>query len=179
MKQLIKLKHWQLFLLTWGIPLTINIYSFFDTSILFKAFPIILSAFFFGILSWVWSIGTGLHKKLPEGIKLKLWPFRLCIFIPILYMILILLFSINTEVFEGPNGYGKQMGITLLPIIVIIHFVSMALLFLGLRFAAKTLKTIEMGRLAHFTEYSRELFLIWFSPIGIWILQPRLNKLAS
>jgi hypothetical protein len=179
MKHLIKLKHWQLFLLTWGIPLIINIYSFFDTSVLFKAFPIILGLFIFGMLGWVWSIGTGLHKKLPEGIKLKLWPFRLFIFIPILYIIFILLFSINTEVFDGPNGSGKQIGITLLPVIVIIHLISMILLFLGLRFAAKTLKTIEMGRLAHFTEYSQELFLLWFSPIGIWILQPRLNKLAS
>jgi hypothetical protein len=33
--------------------------------------------------------------------------------------------------------------------------------------------------LAKFSDYSGEFFLIWFSPIGYWILQPRLNKLTD
>jgi hypothetical protein len=46
-------------------------------------------------------------------------------------------------------------------------------------FAAKTLKTIELERKAKFPEYAGEFMLIWFSVIGYWILQPRINKLIK
>jgi hypothetical protein len=46
-------------------------------------------------------------------------------------------------------------------------------------FAAKTLKTIELGRLAKINEYAVEAFLIWMVPLGVWFIQPRLNELAD
>ena len=64
-------------------------------------------------------------------------------------------------------------------IVAIIHFASMVCILLGLRFAAQTLRSVELGRLAKFSDYATEFFLIWFSPIGFWILQPRLNKLIE
>jgi hypothetical protein len=44
---------------------------------------------------------------------------------------------------------------------------------------AQTLRSVELGRLANFSDYAIEFFLIWFSPVGFWILQPRLNKLME
>ena len=45
-------------------------------------------------------------------------------------------------------------------------------------YAARTLKTIELGRLAKIDEYAGEAFLIWMVPVGVWFIQPRLNKLS-
>ena len=46
-------------------------------------------------------------------------------------------------------------------------------------FAAKTLKTIELNKEFKFKELSRVFFLILFLPIGIWFIQPRINKIYS
>jgi hypothetical protein len=46
-------------------------------------------------------------------------------------------------------------------------------------FAAKTLKTVELKREATFSDFVGEFFLIWFNFIGIWILQPKINKIIQ
>ena len=42
---------------------------------------------------------------------------------------------------------------------------------------AKALKTVEWQKPVTFSDFAGEFFLIWFFPIGIWIIQPRINKL--
>jgi len=64
-------------------------------------------------------------------------------------------------------------------VIVPLHLLSMFIIFWGVRFAAKTLKSVELGRMAKFGDYAGDFFLIWFSIIGYWILQPRLNELMK
>jgi hypothetical protein len=46
-------------------------------------------------------------------------------------------------------------------------------------FTARTYKTVELQRKVIFAEFSKEFALIFFLPIGIWILQPMINKLAE
>lgn len=46
-------------------------------------------------------------------------------------------------------------------------------------FIAKTIKTAELQRDVKFSEYVGEFFLVWFYPIGVWILQPTINKLVA
>ena len=78
------------------------------------------------------------------------------------------------------NGSGDSTNMAVAGIaIVILHLLSMVFIFMGLRFAAKTMKTVELGRVAKFGDYVGEFFLIWFSFIGYWVLQPRLNKLIG
>jgi hypothetical protein len=50
-------------------------------------------------------------------------------------------------------------------------------MFYCLYFNAKVLKAVELQKPVTFSEFAGEFFLIWFFPIGIWIIQPRLNKL--
>ncbi|WP_162051329.1 hypothetical protein [Pontibacter pamirensis] len=76
------------------------------------------------------------------------------------------------------DGSGDNVAVAGIAIVVL-HLLSMVFIFMGLRFAAKTMKTVELGRVAKFGDYVGELFLIWFSIIGYWVLQPRLNKLIK
>ncbi len=79
----------------------------------------------------------------------------------------------RSELMEGVNPAA------IAGIIVPLHLFSMFIIFWGIRFAAKTLKSVELGRMAKFGDYAGEFFLIWFSIIGYWVLQPRLNEFVK
>jgi hypothetical protein len=44
-------------------------------------------------------------------------------------------------------------------------------------FNAKSLKSVELQRPVTFSDYAGEFFLICLSPIGVWIIQPRINEM--
>ena len=62
-------------------------------------------------------------------------------------------------------------------LIVPIHLFSMFCIFYCLYFNAKALKAVEWQRPVTFGDFAGEFFLLWFYPIGVWIIQPRVNKL--
>lgn len=45
--------------------------------------------------------------------------------------------------------------------------------------AAKTIKIVEVQKSVKFVDFAGEFFLLWFFPIGIWFLQPKIKKLAE
>ena len=57
-------------------------------------------------------------------------------------------------------------------------YVFYALLYC-MSFPARILKSIEKGKRADFGEYIGDFFLVVFLPIGIWFLQPRINKVTQ
>lgn len=177
MRFLLRLKHWQMFFITWGIPVAINIFTISSPELMVKLFPVMMLVFMIGIFGWIWAISTQLHKKLPMTVKLNIRGFKLIFSIPILYMFALTTWMAYQFYFRFPNG-GSNIG-SIIFIIGFVHFVSMVCILFGLRFAAQTLRSVELGRLARFSEYSTEFFLICFSPIGFWILQPRLNRLID
>ncbi|WP_089381988.1 hypothetical protein [Lutibacter agarilyticus] len=128
--------------------------------------------FTIGTLGWVWAISTSLNDKLPLDSKLNIKVFRILFLIPIIYILLLTL-GLDYILNEG-DGNGGLFGV-----IIILHLFSMFCIFYGLRFAAKTMKSVELGRNAKFGDYAGEFFLMWFSFIGYWVLQPRLNKLIK
>lgn len=46
-------------------------------------------------------------------------------------------------------------------------------------FVAKTIKTVELQRQVKFGDFAGEFFLILYYPIGIWIIQPKINKMME
>lgn len=177
MRFLLKLKHWQLFILTWGIPVTINIYTFSKPALMVKLFPVMMLVFIIGIFGWIWAISTQLHKKLPMEVNMNIKGFKIIFSVPIVYTLALTLWMAYHFYFKFPEG-SSNVG-SIIGIVAFVHFVSMVCILVGLRFAAQTLRSVELGRLAKFSDYAIEFFLIWFSPIGFWILQPRLNKLIE
>ena len=178
MKFLLKLKHWQLFGITWGFPIMLNIFTFSDPGLMITSFPILMIVFALGTFGWIWAIPTNIHSKLPEGVNLNLKRFKILFRIPLIYIGLI------TGWMGIVFGGGASLMTNINPaaiagVIVPLHLLSLGIIIWGIRFAAKTLKSIEIGRVAKFGDYAGEFFLIWFSIIGYWVLQPRLNKLVE
>jgi len=198
----LKAKHWQLFLLTFGLPFVLqmvvmigvfssmasggvdNIATMFRY---FSLFPVIMIVFAGVLYGWYWSVGVGLQKKVPENIKMKVGRFKVFFFIPLVYILFFtllfgLLFSrlidIGAFIEEG-SGEPPIALFSMFGIIFPLHLFSMFCMFYNLYFVAKTIKTAELQRRVEFSDFVGEFFLTWFYPIGIWILQPKINKMVE
>ena len=192
----LKAKHWQLFLLTFGIPLlfqflmmgimitSIETGSNPDPTMMFnymQFFPIMMILFMGVFFGWFWSIAIGLQKKVPENVKMKVKKFKILFFIPLIYILCILAFigtSMNGLINNEIEPTGVQIG-SVFALIIPLQLFSMFCIFYSLYFVAKTFKTVELQREVKFADFAGEFFMIWFYPIGIWIVQPKINKMIE
>lgn len=177
-KKFLKAKHWQIFMVTFGLPFLIQLILMpmtimaNDPMIMMKTFPIIMILFIGGFFGWFWSIAIGLQQVISEDYKLNVGKFKIFLLIPVVYMIFFLGFFTTSFSSGGPNP-----GI--FAIIVPLHLFSMFCIFYSLYFVAKTFKTAELQRKVTFSDFAGEFFMIWFFPIGIWIIQPKINKMIE
>ncbi|TMM59067.1 hypothetical protein FEE95_06430 [Maribacter algarum] len=192
----LKAKHWQLFILMFGIPLILQfitmgsiMFSFSNSEkpealiminalTLFPVIMIINSGLLFG---WFWSIAIGLQKKVPQSVRMKVKKFQYFFFVPLIYIMLIsLLIGFATSgLFIDGNASASIGGGISIALVVILHFFSMFCIIYCLYFVAKTIKTVELQREVNFNDFIGEFFMLWFYPLGIWIIQPKINKIAE
>ena len=192
----LKAKHWQLFLLTFGIPMIFQFImmdsmisnigtesksELIMTSDYMNFFPIIVIIYMGVLFGWFWSISIGLQTKIPRNIKMKTKKFKIFFFIPLVYIFFISLFI--GGVFSGIklNGTEPSVGyvIGMIGIILPLHLLSMFGIFYSIYFVAKTLKTVELQKEVNFGDFASDFFILWFYFIGIWIIQPKINKIAK
>ena len=145
-----------------------------------KLLPVIMVLYMGTLFGWQFSVATGLQKMVPAGVHMKVKKFKIFFFIPIAYItsILILVSFILSTGFSNSKTveYGFYIFIPFL-VIIPIHLFSMFCIFYCLYFVAKTFKTVELQREVTFSDFMAEFFLIWFFPIGVWIIQPKINKI--
>jgi hypothetical protein len=198
-KFFLKAKHWQLFILMFAIPLAYQLFTIYqlfvprsypnsisdsgvgttevlnDNIIYFDYFPYVMILFVVIFFGWFWSIAIGLQKKIPSEIKMKVEKFKILFFIPPIYIISIMLFIGGLFSGTGTNSFSF-IGWPLL-IISLLHLFSMFCIFHSMYFVAKTIKTAELKLKVVFGDFAGEFFLLWFYFIGVWIIQPKVNKL--
>jgi hypothetical protein len=180
MTKLLTIKHWQLFGLLIGIPMIFqfvmmgSVMTSKNPTIMFAAFPIMMILFIGLFFGWFYALGTNLHKKLPETATMNLTKFKIFLFIPVIYMLFLSVFMFC--MFSNIST-GGQPNPAIFALIVPLHLFSMFCIFYCLYFNAKALKTVEWQKPVTFSDFAGEFFLIWFFPIGVWIIQPRINKL--
>jgi hypothetical protein len=197
---LLKVKHWQLFLLTFGLPAVVvvvlmtDIYSgdggeYPDPFVLmatFSSMPLLMIVLLIAIFGWQWAVVVGLQRRIPPEAKFSLVRFKVLFFVPIVYIMFfatlvgMIMIGIFTEIagMDLPDA-ASITGVTgLILVMLFFHFFSIFCIFHSIYFAAKTLKTVELQRSVSFSEFAEEFFLIWFYPVGIWVLQPKINALV-
>lgn len=187
MERFLKAKHWQIFMILFGLPILIEMVAMpfmivnNNPMILMMIMPIMMLLFMGGFFGWFWAIATGLQHKVPAGVKMKVKKFKIFFFIPLIYISLT--FTIMGLAFGGTfeNGQEPSSGLAggLVALIIPVHLFSMFCIFYCLYFAAKTIKTVELQREVTFSDFAGEFFLIWFFPIGVWIVQPKINKMVA
>ncbi len=191
----LKAKHWQLFTLVFVIPFAIQLMMMFtmfsslinnpnpDPMFIFqymKFFPIIMILVIGVHFGWIWSVAIGLQKKVPQNVTMKVKKFKIFFFAPLIYLILFTMFFITTfnELLgSNPESVAPILGgfIFIIPL----HLFAMFCIFYNIYFVSKTIKTVELQREVTFGEFIGEFFMIWFYFIGIWILQPKINKMGE
>jgi hypothetical protein len=162
MKIFLKLKHWQL-LVIWIIT-DIVLLATMQTQI----WIISILLFGFTIAGWIYSIGKVINKL---NTKTNIENYREDIWF-ILYLLALIPFGYFYRNIEYP---GSINGFIIFGT-GIIGFISMVKL---INFAAKSLKQYENKQELKFDDYSSEFFLIIFFIIGLWFIQPRLNKIVD
>ncbi len=178
----LKLKHWQLFILTFGIPVIFEIIFMREAIsgnnpwMFFKYFPVMMIIYVGIIFGWFYALGTNLQKKLPETVKMNLTRFRWFFFIPVAYILFFCWVIFNIP---GNENFMLQFNPLIFLAIFPVHLFCMFCIFYCLYFVSKSLKSVELQRPVTFSDFAGEFFLIWFLPIGVWIIQPRINKLFN
>ncbi len=186
-EKFLKAKHWQLFLLILVIPaitliflivkvliamLPMNVYNTEFSLNYLKTIPLIILLSWGIFFGWFWSMGVGLDKKIPPELKLKLGIFKVFLAIPLVCLLLGIIFL---EIM-----INRDIPINISPIVFeIMRLFSMFCFFYCLYFVSKTIKTAELQKEVKFEDFAGEFFLILFFPIGIWFIQPKINKIIE
>ena len=197
MKKLLTLKHWQLFLLLFVVPLIahVSLMCYLFSQMMAQELPmpaddlmafldyflsvmnvvfIVLGVVMLLHFAWQYTLGSNLHKKLPESVNMSLSRFRTFLIIPLVYIVLLGFFMADMfsdlQANKLPNFYWFAL-------IIPLHLFSIFCMFYGIYFNAKALKAVELQRPLKGDEFIAEFFLMWFFLIGVWILQPRINKI--
>lgn len=175
----LKMKAWQVFTIVALVPFVAQIIlvSFVvagnkpDPRAMLDIFPYLMVIFMSTFMAWFWSLGTGLNKLVSLEIRPSSKLFRVGIIYAGTYMLLFTVFMMSLLESANPGS--------LMILIVPFHFFAMICMFYGLYFIAKNLVMAEKNEMAKFDDFAGPFFLLWFFPVGIWFIQPRINQIVA
>ncbi|MGB2678181.1 MAG: RDD family protein [Candidatus Acidiferrum sp.] len=172
----LRAKHWHIFFLLFGIgyiggaaALLLRLAHARSPEDLLRVnlpFGVVMVLSMFCLVAWLWSMGSFLNSIGQPALRLRLGFFRFALLYPAVYIIVFLvLFGITKP--------------ALIAVIFPLHFFAMFCLFYDLYLVSKSLALIETGKPVSFPDYAGSFFLLWFFPIGVWFIQPRINRLYA
>ncbi len=175
MKFFLKIKARPLFLLTFVVPFGLHFVIIGiaitndDPEVAFVLIPFVCLIFMAIFVRWFWTLGTRLNQKVPEEIRINSRFFKFSIIYSAIYILCFLLFPVCvTTVIPSPA----------LPVLIIpFGLFGMFCMFYALLFVSKNLAMAERKQEVGFYEFAGPFFLIWFYPIGVWFIQPRVNRI--
>jgi hypothetical protein len=160
----LRLKHWQLFILMIIVPIIVMIAGNPFSLTARIIYGVVAAGSYFG---WLYSLGIALNKKLPKSVTMNLTYFRISFSILIFFF----LGSVMIQVFYDRPQH--EDAFIMLPIIIFLQGCVLYMFY----FISKSLNMVELQRDAIYGDYADDFFRIWFYPIGIWNIQPRVNDL--
>ena len=195
-----KLKHWQLFMLLFVVPFIF--YIIFVVTIIskavisnspeeifsvFKFIPLIVFVPLLTLFGWLWSMGIGLAKYLPKNVVMNQRRFKILFFVPLIYlptvmfMVIGLMSNLQKSMLtnEPPDFFLTPSFPILFFLFFVLHLFSVFCMFYCFYFAAKTYKSVILQREAVVSDYIGQFFMIWINVIGVWIMQPHINRITK
>lgn len=157
MKTLLKLKSWQLFVILFTPFIISSVASF----LLPNMYLFLSNIWIVFYLIWLYAINTSLYHNL-ENNKNRTW-FTIFQVFSILAIVCLLLIPISTTL--NIHRYIKA----------IIYILSGIGVLFSIGYSAKTLTLSDKNQNSLFLN----LILLWFYPIGLWIIQPKLKTLIK
>lgn len=174
----VRAKHWQVFLILFPLAL-ITILPLLTSS---KAGAtedrgrLELLIWLFGLpglvcnQAYLWSVGSFLNSVAKPSLRLDASYFGLALVYPPLYDFVSVV---------APSYVHLQMSNPLIPeLYFMLNALTVVCLFYGLYFVAKSLVLAEKNKPVSSADYAGPLILFALSFIGVWLLQPRINRLC-
>jgi hypothetical protein len=166
MERLLKLKHWQVFIYLIIVP------AFFPEGEAAIYYQITWGLLF---LFWIIKIDEALYLRLPNGVNLNFDLLIINLLVSAVYLMVIFLTVGGYEITDkNYQDYGWKVWIY-----VPMHIYCFFSFFYAIRFTAKAIVSIENNRNMHFSYYGTYMAGLFFFPIGIWWIQPRINSITS
>lgn len=178
---ILRARHWQLFLLFMSLScaaaavILITILSAPEEA-LKRTFPFfaIMELFAGSFSLWLWFLGAFLNSIIPPHLRMKRTFFRVSVlFLPLYVPVFGVFFQSTNQV--------RNVTLVLISFAVIfpLHLFGMFCQIYNLYFVSKSMALAESLRPASFGDYVGYFFGLWLFPIGVWIIQPRVNRLYA
>lgn len=171
MKFFLKIKAWQLFLLLM-IPVFIPYIATISAgNTWITIWDMLISTGIACILAigWFWTLGLELNKKLDKNIRPPQRFFKFSMVYTVVYMFVFF-------VSFSQASQGKNVS-TLFVLIIPFHLFTMVCMFYVLYFVSKNLVMAQKKQVVSFSSYLVPFLLLSFYPIGLWIIQPKVNRI--
>jgi len=192
----LRAKHWQLFLAFIVLPFIIGICIMInmlmsivpgdgppDPAAIFshlKFIPVAVVLVVAGKMCWQWAVAIQLQRLAPQGLQFKNTMFKIffcytIIFYPVFFVFIFSFIASFNMAANMPDPSQFIWFIALFPL----SFFNTFCMFYCYYYTAKTLKTVELQREVTFSDFILESVLVWFFFVGVWILQPKINKMID
>lgn len=176
-----KLKHWQIFLLIVGMPVMLQLIQ----SIIFISSADGNAANYGNILGlliilplliyygWIGSVGSTFSQR-NTAVNMPIGRFRLSLWTSGICSVLLTVYFWTYPQYLQATDNEEAVPIMLVGVLV---FVTLFTLFYCLSFMARGVVQLERNRRVSSSEFYSEFVMAVVFPIGIWLLQPRINRL--
>lgn len=176
MEVFLRLKHWQIFLLTFGVLLAVAGTQLFlewnfhleelglDAAILNRIVAVVSVGTSIASTCWMYIVGIRLSEKRPAD-NLNDGMFKNTLYFLLVYEIF------QNAIFPAV-GFVMPQALSLL-----FSLATLAAYIYTDYFIAKALTSVEFNRETSFNDFVRTFFSFVFQPIGVWWLQPRINDI--
>ena len=173
MKLILTLRHWQIFLLLLAYE-----FGLVGLLILTKIeLPGIIETLIFGYIPvtvYPLVLGLGFNRYVPTSDLKREKNFKAFIIFGCIWTVIFFAMEVlKLILFSGDNVTDFQL------LSVLIATITLFVLFKFIQFPSRTIKSIELKREAGFWEYIADSFTILCWPLGIWWIQPRINKISN
>jgi hypothetical protein len=163
----LRLRAWIVFTSLFGCPVILESLLVIDTfsTNTIRLIAVVTGVMFFGYFFWIVSILVTLRRIHDVGSSVA----NKASIGGILIVVVTAFLSYEVSTEELPSYV----------LMSILRWIATIAFFGILLYTAYLIKSAESKRKIALSECFSELFFVWIFPIGIWILQPRLNKLAG
>ncbi len=168
----VQAKHWQVFTVIFGLFCCTNVVLLLpalngrNKGGLSTAGVIAVLVFYGCFAMWYWSMASFVQSSVKAILRPSLRFYRFAISYPLVYLLLF-------------NLFFEKLTPAVILVIFPFHLLALFCLFYTPGFITKNLAAAETEQAVRFRDYAGALFLLWFFPIGIWFIQPRINRLYA
>jgi hypothetical protein len=166
-------KHWQIFLLIFGAYCVGQFQAMFSVAAPHSPnqiggfgilFWFAMALFGFSFVAWFWSMGSFLGSIVRPELKLKPALFHFALIYPVFYAFFFFEYVLTPKTSSGS-------------LIVPLHLLAIFCVLYIMYFDSKSLALVEREVPLSFSDWAVPFFLLWFFPFGVWIIQPKINRL--